>query len=162
LTLPPAGSAGHTDGAAGRDARPLVKTTFSEGNAVFSPDGRWVAYQSNESGRFEVYLRSFEDASQKVQVSTSGGIWPVWAPSGRDLLYRGTGGTVMAAAVVPGSGPRVDAPRVLLDGSRYDNVFAIGPDGTRLLMMPLLVAEQSATQVHLVLDFLEELRQRLK
>ena len=68
--------------------RPFLKTPFSEGIAQFSPDGRWLAYQSNESGRFEVYVRPFPEGDPKLTVSAEGGFEPMWSPRGGELFYR--------------------------------------------------------------------------
>ena len=66
----------------------LMETEFSERNAALSPDGRWMAYQLNESGQFEVYGRPFPDVNGgRWQVSSGGGAWPLWNPNGRELFY---------------------------------------------------------------------------
>ncbi|HQR68292.1 MAG TPA: protein kinase, partial [Thermoanaerobaculia bacterium] len=67
---------------------PFLRTNFSEGNAVFSPDGKWLAYNSNESGRVEVYVTPFPGPGRKWQVSVQGGAYPVWRPDGREILYQ--------------------------------------------------------------------------
>ncbi len=159
LTLPKSGDAA---GSATPSARPFLKTNFSEGNAKVSPDGRWITYQSNESGRFEVYVRSFPDGARTQAISVDGGIWPAWSPSGSDIYYRGVSGSMMAAAVTLSPELRVSKPRALFDARGYENSFEVAPDGQRLLMMPLIDMEGSATQIHVVLNFLEELRQRLR
>ena len=82
---------------------PLIATPASEGYPALSPDGRWLAYQSNESGTFEVYVRPFpETASAKWQVSTSGGAQPLWARNGRELFYINGNNEMVVAAVRPG------------------------------------------------------------
>lgn len=143
------------------EPRPFVRTPFSEGNAVFSPDGRWVAYDSNESGRFEVYAKPFPDGL-RVTISTTGGLSPRWAPSGRELLFRALDGRMMAAPAPQPDQTRPAAARALFDASQYENSYAVAPDGSRLLMMRLIDAEQNATHIHLVLDFLQELRARVR
>ena len=160
LALPPASSLGAVGTVP--EARPFVKTRANEGYAVFSPNGQWIAYQSNDSGRFEVFIRSFPDGQQVMRVSADGGIAPMWSPTGGELFYRDLSNRMMS--VVPGAGGSFEGakPRVLFDAVGYDNSYAVSPDGQRLLMMPLLAAEQSATQVHLVLNFLTELRQRVR
>jgi Tol biopolymer transport system component len=83
----------------------FLKTKFSERWAQFSPDGRWVAYISNESGRDEIYVRPFvegergSDVGGKWQVSTGGGIHPAWRPDGKELYYVGPDGRMMAAPI---------------------------------------------------------------
>jgi len=79
-------------------ARNYLNSPALEGAARFSPDGKWVALISNESGRFEVYVRSFPDPSSKVQVSVAGGGEPTWSADGRRLYYR-SGASLLAARV---------------------------------------------------------------
>ena len=81
--------------------RPLIKTPFGEPNAEISPDGRWVAYQSNESGRFEIYVRPFPNVDAgRWLVSTDGGIQPLWSKNGQELFYVGSNGALMSVSVV--------------------------------------------------------------
>ena len=146
----------------GAAARPFVTTKAVERNAIFAPDGRWVAYQSNETGRFELYVRSFPAGDQVIQVSTAGGISAVWASSGRELLYRRGDGMIMSTTINQPPAPLLGETRPLFDATRYDFEFALSPDGQRLLMMPLPETENSITEVHLVWNFLDELRQRFR
>lgn len=69
---------------------PVVETSFNERDGQFSPDGRWIAYQSNESGRFEIYAQSFPGTNGKVQVSSNGGAMARWRDDGRELFYVGS------------------------------------------------------------------------
>ncbi len=71
-----------------RKPRPFLQTPFYDGGARFSPDGRWLAYVSDESGRFEIYVQPFPGPGGKWQISNGGGIEPVWAKNGRELFYR--------------------------------------------------------------------------
>ena len=71
-----------------RVPEPFLRTPFNERRAHVSPDGRFVAYESNESGRWEVYIRAFADSGSKTQVSTAGGIEPRWRPDGTEIFYR--------------------------------------------------------------------------
>ena len=71
-----------------RQIEPLVQTPFFERNGEVSPDGRWLAYESNESGQFEVFVRPFPDVNKgRWQVSTGGGTQPLWARNGQELFY---------------------------------------------------------------------------
>ena len=79
--------------------KPLLQTGFDELNPRFSPDGRWMAYVSNESGRNQVYVAPFPGPGGKVPVSTAGGNQPRWRADGRELFYIAPGGSIMAAAV---------------------------------------------------------------
>jgi hypothetical protein len=110
----------------GDDHTPYVflKTPFIERWGAFSPDGRWVAYHSNESGRMEIYVRPFVTpgaagpptgaAGGQWQVSTAGGIYPLWRPDGKELYYLNPAGAMMAAPItVTGSTFEPGAPRLL-------------------------------------------------
>jgi eukaryotic-like serine/threonine-protein kinase len=158
MRLPPPGSAPP----GGAEARALVNTSATESLARISPDGRWLAYQSNESGRFEVYIRSFPSGDQTLQVSTSGGLAPVWSRKGTDLFYRSTDGSVMAVTVTLAPTLAVSTPRPLFDAQGYENAFDISPDDQRFLMMPVVPTEIAGGQIHLILNFLAELRQRVR
>jgi len=93
-------------------ARPLIQTKFAESNARLSPDGRWIAYQSDESGRDEVYVQRFPSLDSKAQVSTEGGREPVWSRDGRALFYRGVRG-VMEVPVSAGEMVQLGTPKAL-------------------------------------------------
>jgi eukaryotic-like serine/threonine-protein kinase len=141
--------------------RPFLKTNFSENKPALSKDGRWLAYQSNESGRFEVYVRSFPEGGPAHQVSADGGVYPLWSSDGR-LFYRGLNGMMMVVAGVSSGEYQADTPRPLFDASRYDNLYGVAPDGKRLLMMNRTDVEQQPTVVSLVQNFVAELRQRVQ
>jgi len=143
-------------------ARVFVRTKFSEGNAAFSSDGRWLAYESNESGRFEVYIRAFPDGGRTFQISTGGGANPIWAPSGRELYFRSLDGKMLAASIGPTGDPGPVPPRELFNAASYEAFCSIAPDGKRFLMMPLIQDETSATQIQLILNLLDDLRQRVR
>ena len=140
--------------------RPFLQTPFSEGTAKVSPDGKWLAYQSNESGRFEIYVQPFPDGGRKWQVSADGGLFPVWSSTGRELFFR-TGTNLMAAAVTAAPDFQPEKPAVLFDARRYEVAFAVAPGGERLLMMVLSGTEIAAAQVQVVTNWREELRQRV-
>ena len=96
-------------------AQPLVQTPFFEDNGEISPDGRWLAYQSNDSGQHQISVRPFPDVnSGHWQVSTGGGIQPLWARNGEELFYRGPNGALMGVRVEPGTTWRAGAPTTVL------------------------------------------------
>jgi eukaryotic-like serine/threonine-protein kinase len=150
----------------------LASQQFDESAAALSPDGRWIAYQSNEAGQQDVYLRPFPGVDAgKRQVSTSGGVAPVWAPNGRELFYVNRNRDMMVVTVGPGPELTVGDPKVLFHlGERLymtqaENYtpFDIGPDGQRF-MMARRVVDASAAQVPLVVteNWFTELKARMK
>ena len=99
---------------------PFLQTPFNELDGHFSPDNKWVAYTSNESGRNEVYARPFHPASISqgaVQISQGGGTHPRWRVDGRELIYQAVDGKIMAVDTVPGTALQVGVPKTLFCGS---------------------------------------------
>ena len=93
-------------------ARPWFESSAREGSAAISPDGRWAAYISNETGRFEVYVRPFPNGGAKLKISQDGGIEPAWTRGGREVVYRDRD-RFLAAEFRPGAEASAGAPRVL-------------------------------------------------
>lgn len=91
---------------------PLVQTSFSESTAAISPDGRWLAYQGNDTGTAEIYVRRFPNVAGggRSLASAGGGTQPLWAPDSRELFYRSTSGAVMRVGVVEGPDWKATAP----------------------------------------------------
>ena len=85
-------------GSSDRKAQPFLRTPFNESAPRFSPDGRWLAYISDESGRYEIYVQPYPGPGGKWQISTEGGTEPVWNPNGRELFYR-SGDKMMAVDI---------------------------------------------------------------
>ena len=77
----------------------FLNTEFDERHGQFSPDGRWIAYRSNESGRYEIYVRSFSGPDGQWQISTAGGIAPRWRHDGKELYYIAPDGKLMAVPI---------------------------------------------------------------
>ena len=131
------------------DRKPQVflKTPFAEYNPRFSPDGRWLAYVSNESSRDEIYVRRFPDAGAKWQISTDGGYAPVWSRDGQELFYRHADKT-MAVDVRLGRRSALRACCSKLAIPQHDGVsgYDVFPDGRRFLRPQQLEPEQAATQ----------------
>ena len=130
----------------------FLKTSFDERQGQFSPDGRWVAYRSNESGRMQIYIRPFaapaasgaaaSPVAGQWQVSTAGGIHPRWRPDGKELYYIGPNGEMMAAPIAPtGTALESGAPVALFPtriyGGGVDNAqsrqYDIARDGRFLI-----------------------------
>ncbi len=140
--------------------RPVVRTPAYEGGGQFSPDGHWLAYASNESGRFQVYVRPFDDSQRRFAVSSDGGSYAAWRRDGKELFYR-NGNKMMAVSVTPkGSELTLSPPRVLFD-RRYTFEtstianYDISLDGTRFLMVK---DEVGAGRINIVLNWFEELK----
>ena len=127
----------------------------------FSPDGRWIAYQSNESGRIEIYVRPFPGAGARVQVSTEGGTVPVWARSGRALFYRTAAG-IVSVAVTTGATFSLGDRRVVLPGAYLTDPthanYDVSTNGSQFLM--LKQAGAAATPI-VVNNWGRELREKL-
>ncbi len=116
-----------------RRAYPFLQTRFDEHSARFSPDGRWVAYHSNESGRIEVFVRPFPGPGPKSQISTAGGAWPCWSQNGRELCYR-DGDKIMSVDVETKSTFHASRPRVLFEGQFLES-YDVASNGKRFLMI---------------------------
>ena len=156
-----------------RKPRVFLRTPANEDNGVFSPDGHWLAYESNESGRYEVYVRPFPGPGSKVQISTQGGIEPVWSRNGRELFYR-SGDRMMAVEISSRrnsngafpSGFSASVPRLLFEGHyQYSGLvssdYDVSKDGQRFLMVQSSGPEQTPTQIRVVLNWFTELQQRV-
>ena len=120
---------------------PVLRTPFNENYAVFSPDGRWLAYQSDESGRNEIYLAPFPGPGGKWQISRGGGRDPAWRYDGKGLYYRGTNGNLMEVAITPkGSTAEAGSPHDLfqagnLEAQTVERDYDVMPDGKRFLVL---------------------------
>ena len=149
-----------------RNERPLLQTPANEGGPVFSPDGHWLAYQSDESGRDEVYVRPFLGSGGKWQVSTDGGTEPVWARNGRELFYR-SGDKMMAVAIETKPAFVAAKPKLLFEGHYELGNYAflqnydVSPDGQRFLMVKAGEQATAAAQISVVLNWSEELQRRV-
>ena len=121
---------------------PAVQTSFDERNGELAPDGRWIVYDSNQSGRFEVYVQRFPAPSGKWQISTGGGVTPRWSHDGREVFYLAPDGALMAVrvsltsdgqALQPGAPARLFRMSIVpAGGNKYQ--YAVSPDNQRFLM----------------------------
>jgi serine/threonine-protein kinase len=143
---------------------PLLASESNEISARFSPNGRWLAYVSDESGRNEVYIRDVSTNAGRTQISIDGGIEPVWARNGAELFFRGSG-QIMAAKVAEGQTLDVSKPVPLLPDSYSRNLgpiaqYDVAPDGRFLMVVPTKEAGLPA-QLVLVQNWFEELNRKV-
>jgi serine/threonine-protein kinase len=147
----------------------FLRTSTVNAFAAFSPDGRWLAYADAEAGSYEVYVRAFPDNGSKVQISSAGGMMPIWSRNGRELFYRMEDPRIMVANyTVKGESFVADKPRVW-SGKQLANLglapnFDLAPDGKRFVaLMPAGSPEPRETQSHvtLVVNFFDEVRRRV-
>jgi serine/threonine-protein kinase len=147
-----------------RDARPLIATRFNEQNAEISPDGAWLAYQSDMSGRNEIYVQPFPDVEQgRFPISTGGGTIPLWARSGRELFYFAPDGKLMAVPVQLGHAFSRGNATIAVDRAYFQSIgqgrnYDVSPDGTRFLMIKDAVASSAPAQLVVVQHFSDELK----
>ncbi len=145
-----------------RTPRPFAHSNFVELRGRFSPDGRWVAYQSNESGRGEVYVQAFPGPGGKWQISTAGGAEPQWAPDGEELFYLSQG-QIMRVAVQTGPSFEAGIPEplfgVALRPITTNNRYLLSRDGRRFLLLSSLL-QDSTPPTTVVLNWTAELGQQ--
>jgi dipeptidyl aminopeptidase/acylaminoacyl peptidase len=123
---------------------PILETPFNEGWPQVSPDGKWIAYTSNETGRTEIYIRTFPEGSVKWQISTSGGTFPRWRQDGKEVFFLSEtfAGKMMAADIrVSGASIQAGVPHALFDSGYLNfghsvnyNTYAVSADGQRFLI----------------------------
>jgi Tol biopolymer transport system component len=137
----------------------IAQTPFSEVNAVMAPDGRWIAYQSNESGETQAYVQPFPATGGKYQISKTGGNRPTWRSDGRELFFISPDGHVMAATIDVSRQFEAGIPKSLFatstgvwpDGGRQ---YAVSRDGKRLLVNALQTQQSAAVPLTVVVNWL--------
>jgi Tol biopolymer transport system component len=135
----------------------LPRAANDFGSASFSPDGRWVAYDLDESGRREVYVVSVPDGQGKVQISSAGGVSPKWSRRGREILYTAFDGRVMAVDVDAGRGLRAGTPRPLFELREGAFTWDVTADGERFLVN-VPVIQSSSVPLSVVVNWAAGLR----
>jgi serine/threonine-protein kinase len=153
-----------------KNAAPLIAIRSSaQNNAFFSPDGRWIAYQSNETGSFEVYVQPFPNTGAKFQITRDGGGHPLWSPDGKELFYERAGRLMSVAIRVQpafafGSPVTLPIMGFVQDPGNTPRLYDITKDGKQFIM--LFRAGQTtrgitSTQIQVVLNWFSELQQRV-
>jgi serine/threonine-protein kinase len=145
-----------------RTLTPLLQSAADEIAPALSPDGRWLTYVSNESGRNEVYVRSFPGMGARYQVSLDGGNEPVWSPRGGELFYR-NGADVLVAAVRVSPGFEVTNRATLFSNpdyssSQYEATYDVSPDGQQFVMVRRTQA--AASDLTITLHWFDNIRAR--
>ena len=151
---------------------PVVKSSFDDVHGQISPDGRWLAYASNETGAYEVFVRSFPDQDVKRQISTGGGVYPRWRSDGRELFYLTSGNQLIAVPITSTSQPRTfnsGTPVMLfvsriaiganngVGGALAKAQYAVAPDGRRFLLN-MTAADRASSPITIVLNWDTALR----
>ena len=143
-----------------RNPRPFLKTQFTEDQAVISPDGKWVAYKSDETGRDEIYVATFPQLSGKWQVSVDGGAEPQWRRDETELFFTDAGRKLMAAGVKTSTGAfETDVPKLLFETQLVNvparNRFVVTGDGQQFVVITRLSAP---APINVVLNWTAEIK----
>jgi serine/threonine-protein kinase len=152
----------------GRDPRPFVATPLRESWPAFSPDGKWLAYASNETDRWEIYVRPYPGPGAPRRVSIDGGRAPVWSRDGREIFYRapdaggGYGRRMMVVDVTADHTFAAGKPRQLFEvescNTEFVRSFDVTPSGEFVMVTPGDQQPQPVTEINLILNWFEELK----
>ncbi|MCU1310261.1 MAG: hypothetical protein JWO20_1386 [Candidatus Angelobacter sp.] len=142
-----------------KESKPLIRTQFNEGAAVFSPDGHWIAYESDESGQVEIYVVAYPGPGSKRRVSLDGGTLPLWGHTGRELFYQ-TDSAMFAIPILDRNNLRLGTP-VRLFAQTNSSTASISLNDQRFLMLERVEANKSFTRLNLVENWFEDLKTRV-
>jgi serine/threonine-protein kinase len=167
MTMPVEGS--ESSGWKPGEPKPFVNTPFIEVLPMFSPDGRWIAYASNESGTYEVYVRPFPGPGGRWQISTGAGAYPIWSKNGKELFYRAVDDKLMVVNYTSsGDTFRADKPSVWSPGVFADRAqswaFSLSPDGRRFAVLKAGGAEAAPVpinKVSFIFNFSDEVKRKV-
>jgi Tol biopolymer transport system component len=139
---------------------PLLNTRYSEWGGKLSPDGRWVAFVSDESGDSQVYVAPVDDPGARRAVSTAGGMSPRWRGDGRELFYLGPGRSVMSVSIRARSGLEIGEPHTLftVEAPVFGGAYDVSADG-QLFVVNHVIEDVSRSPITVVLDWTARLRQ---
>ena len=152
---------------AAKTARPLIATAFSESSARVSPDGKWVAYLSDESGRREIYAQAFPGLGHKTLISVEGGEQPLWMKDGRAIYFRTEKAFLSARIDVSGEAVQPGAPTMLFADTYMrpqavnHTTYEVFPDGSFLLFAVPDEVINTQGEVVAVFNWLDEVRRTI-
>jgi Tol biopolymer transport system component len=146
--------------------KPLLNSRFNEVHPSLSPDGHWLAYVSDEFDREEVFVCSYPDLSNRIQISPDGGVEPLWSPDGKELYYRDiTGAKLMSVKITYTNGLKPGIPELLFKGKYYGSSglwgrnYDISPDGKMFLMLEEEeTTSKTSNQINVILNWSETLK----
>jgi hypothetical protein len=143
---------------------PFLQTRFTEAGPQFSPDGRWIAYGSDESGQSEIYVRPYPGPGGKWQISTEGGVHVLWSRDGKEIFYR-NGSKFMSVPVTLAPEFTMGRPRLLFEGPYVlvgQGSYDVSSDGQRFLVLEPVEKElEPLTHLNVVLNWFEDVKQRV-
>ncbi|MDP9264491.1 MAG: hypothetical protein M3O85_09255, partial [Acidobacteriota bacterium] len=140
--------------------QPFLASPSAERGGHFSPDGQWVAYSSDETGRPEIYLRPFSSPNPKLRVTQDGGTWPVWRRDGKELFYLSLDKRVMSVSVQLGPAPKAGPPQALFPTDKDTADFAVSADGRRFLLTQPAGTSQATLPIRVVVNWTAELQNK--
>jgi Tol biopolymer transport system component len=179
LAMQTAGEGGRSDllmlpADAKGEPEPFLKTTYQESGAHFSPDGRFVAYESDETGKLEVFVTTFPAGGGKWQISAGGGAQPIWSRDGRELFFRTNEGVMSVRTAVEGGSLRASRPELLFRGAFLGGLrgillpgynfpdYDVTADGKRFVMFEGGKSDVQPTRAKVVLGWFQELERLTK
>jgi Tol biopolymer transport system component len=140
--------------------RPLVVAPLRQSDTRFSPDGRWLAYESAESGRAEVYVRPHRGSDRRWTISTEGGSVPLWSQMGREIVYM-NGTKILAVPVATTPTFKAGVPVVLFDRGKRVHGYDVTPDGQRFVIAEDAETEPERLQIVFIPDWFQELKAKV-
>ena len=142
-----------------RKPRPFARTQFNEWSPAFSPDGHWLAYESDESGRYEVYVQPYPGPGGKWQISNDGGSRPIWSTDGRELFYRNDN-KLMAVPIETKPSFAPGTPHLLSEGNYFvtGHYYDVMPGGKQFLFIKETERPHTSTEINVVLNWFDELK----
>jgi serine/threonine-protein kinase len=136
----------------------------NQDESAFSPDGRWIAYRSSETNLNNIFVKPFPDTGAKYQISSEGGLLPLWSPDGKELFYRSRKGQLVSVRVTTQPGFTTGNPTPLAIEANGPNLYDITPDGKYFLFVnadQTQAEDPHPSQIQVVLNWIEDLKQKL-